>query len=317
MREAILAMLMAFALSTIACPLFIPVLRRLKFGQSEREDGPESHLKKAGTPTMGGVAFLLAILITGIVFSFWYEKIRPVLIVTMGYGLVGFGDDYLKVVKKNTDGLSPIMKMGGQFIITTGLLIYMMYVAEDGTQIRIPFTNGYMWDMSWLYIPFVYLVMLATDNGVNFSDGVDGLCSSVTAVVAAFFALVSIQLDLGVSPICGAVIGALLGFLISNLHPAKVFMGDTGSLALGGFVGAIALVEKIPLLILVVGVIYAAELLSVVIQVSYFKATHGKRVFRMAPIHHHYELGGWSETKVVGVFTIVTILGAAVAWLIM
>lgn len=314
MKEGILAMLLAFALSSIFCPLLIPTLRRLKFGQSEREDGPESHLKKAGTPTMGGVAYLLAIIIAGGIFCVFFPENLSVLLVTVGFGIVGFLDDYLKVVKKNTKGLSPVLKMGGQFIITTLFIVYLLCIKKNGTDIIIPFINSKL-DLSWLYIPFVYIVMMATDNGVNFADGVDGLCSSVTCVVAAFFGVVAGIMGTGLTPICGAVVGALMGFLISNLHPAKVFMGDTGSLALGGFVAAIALELKMPLFILMAGIIYVCELLSVVIQVTYFKATHGKRVFRMAPIHHHYELGGWSETKVVGVFTIVTVLGVAVSML--
>ena len=319
MKEFLIAIICSFAASAVLCPLLIPVLRKLKFGQNERAEGPESHLKKAGTPTMGGIAILGAIIIVGGIFCIFYPENLSVLLVTAGFGAVGFCDDYLKVVKKNTKGLKPLYKMAGQFAITTAFVIYLLALKKNGTEIIVPFTKTTI-DLGFLYVPFVYLVMLATDNGVNFSDGVDGLCSSVTCVVAAFFgyfAAVQGALPGGddLSPVCGCVIGALMGFLISNLHPAKVFMGDTGSLALGGFVGSIALVLRLPLLILFVGVIYACELLSVIIQVTYFKKTHGKRIFRMAPIHHHFELGGWSETKVVGVFTIVTVIGGAIGLL--
>ena len=319
MKEFLIAIICAFAVSAVLCPLLIPVLRKLKFGQNERAEGPESHLKKAGTPTMGGIAILGAIIIVGGIFCIFYPENLSVLLVTAGFGAVGFCDDYLKVVKKNTKGLKPLYKMAGQFVITTAFVIYLLAFKKNGTEIIVPFTKTTI-DLGFLYVPFVYLVMLATDNGVNFSDGVDGLCSSVTCVVAAFFGYFAATWGAlpggdDLSPVCGCVIGALMGFLISNLHPAKVFMGDTGSLALGGFVGSIALVLKLPLLILFVGVIYACELLSVIIQVTYFKKTHGKRIFRMAPIHHHFELGGWSETKVVGVFTIVTVIGGAIGLL--
>jgi phospho-N-acetylmuramoyl-pentapeptide-transferase len=319
MKEFLIAIICAFAASAVLCPLLIPVLRKLKFGQNERAEGPESHLKKAGTPTMGGIAILGAIIIVGGIFCIFYPENLSVLLVTAGFGAVGFCDDYLKVVKKNTKGLKPLYKMAGQFVITTAFVIYLLAFKKNGTEIIVPFTKTTI-DLGFVYVPFVYLVMLATDNGVNFSDGVDGLCSSVTCVVAAFFGYFAAVLGAlpggdNLSPVCGCVIGALMGFLISNLHPAKVFMGDTGSLALGGFVGSIALVLRLPLLILFVGVIYACELLSVIIQVTYFKKTHGKRIFRMAPIHHHFELGGWSETKVVGVFTIVTVIGGAIGLL--
>lgn len=306
MREALFAVLISFGLSAVFCPLLIPYLKKLKFGQQERSDGPKEHLKKAGTPTMGGIAFVLSATITSLIFIQKYPRIIPVLFVMVGFAIIGFLDDYLKVVRKNTDGLSPAMKMLGQFIIATVFLVYLLRVEKLGTDIVIPFTGGRTVDLKWAYIPFFYIVMLGTDNGVNFTDGVDGLCSSVTILVATFFGVVSLTGGYGLTPIMGAVVGALMGFLLFNVHPAKVFMGDTGSLALGGFVGATALIMKLPLFIIIVGFIYLAEMLSVIIQVVYFKATHGKRVFRMAPIHHHFELGGWSETQVVGVFTIVT-----------
>lgn len=305
-KEALFAVLISFGFSAVFCPLLIPYLKKLKFGQQERSDGPKEHLKKAGTPTMGGIAFVLSATITSLIFIQKYPRIIPVLFVMVGFAIIGFLDDYLKVVRKNTDGLSPAMKMLGQFIIATIFLVYILRVEKIGTDIVIPFMGGATFDLKWAYIPFFYIVMLGTDNGVNFTDGVDGLCSSVTILVATFFGVVSLTGGYELTPIMGAVVGALMGFLLFNVHPAKVFMGDTGSLALGGFVGATALIMKLPLFIIIVGFIYLAEMLSVMIQVSYFKATHGKRIFRMAPIHHHFELGGWSETQVVGVFTIVT-----------
>ena len=315
MKEALFSVLISFGLSAVFCPILIPYLKKLKFGQQERSDGPSEHLKKAGTPTMGGIAFVLSAAATSLIFIRNYPRMIPVLFMMVGFAIIGFLDDYLKVVRKNTDGLSPLMKMLGQFIVATIFLYYVLKVLKLGTDIVIPFTQGKTLDLKWLYIPFFYIVVLGTDNGVNFTDGVDGLCSSVTILVATFFGIVSLTGEHGLTPIMGSVIGALMGFLLFNVHPAKVFMGDTGSLALGGFVAASAIMMKLPLFIIIVGFIYLAEMLSVMIQVSYFKLTHGKRVFRMAPIHHHFELGGWSETQVVGVFTIVTAICCILGYL--
>lgn len=310
----ILSVLISFALSAVLCPILIPFLKRLKFGQQVRDDGPQAHLKKAGTPTMGGVAFVLAILVTGVIFLPWSPKILPVMIMTVGFGAIGFADDYIKIVRKQSEGLNPRQKMAAQFLLTAAFCAYMMWKVEGGTTIVIPFFHV-TWNMGWLYVPFMFFVVLGTDNGVNFTDGVDGLCSSVTIVVALFFGLLSIREAGGIEPICGAVAGTLCGFLLFNCHPAKVFMGDTGSLALGAFVASTALMLKNPLIILLVGFIYLLEVISVILQVGYFKMTHGKRIFRMAPIHHHFELGGWSETKVVTVFTIVTLMLCLVSYL--
>lgn len=312
------AVLIGFGITAVLGPYAIPELHKLKFGQEVREDGPQSHLKKQGTPTMGGIMFLIAITVTSLIFMGRYPKMLPVLLLTLGFGVVGFVDDYLKVVKHQSEGFNPKQKFLCQLLITA-LFGWYLYSAPDyGTGMLIPFTGGYedgiFLELKWLYIPAVLFIVTATDNGVNFTDGLDGLCSSVTAVVAAFLAMVSVIYGLGVSPIAGAVVGSLMGFLLYNVHPAKVFMGDTGSLALGGFVAGCAFVMQIPLLIPLIGFIYLIEVLSVIIQVGYFKASHGKRVFRMAPIHHHYELGGWSETRVVAVFTIVTVLLCLVAY---
>lgn len=318
-NETILAIIIAFAVSAILCPIVIPFLHKLKFGQQVREDGPQAHLKKQGTPTMGGLVFLTAVVITSLLYIRDYPRIIPVLFMTVGFGVIGFLDDYIKIVMKRSEGLNPLQKLIGQFIITGIFVYYLVCSGEVGTSMLVPFTGGFehglYLNLGFLFIPFVFFVVLGTDNGVNFTDGLDGLCTSVTILVATFLTIISIGENSGISPITGAVVGSLLGFLLFNVYPAKVFMGDTGSLALGGFVSASAFMMQIPLFIPIIGLIYLVEVLSVIMQVSYFKATHGKRIFRMAPIHHHFELGGWSETRVVAVFSIVTALLCLVAYL--
>ena len=318
-NETILAIIIAFAVSAILCPIVIPFLHKLKFGQQVREDGPQAHLKKQGTPTMGGLVFLTAVVITSLLYIRDYPRIIPVLFMTVGFGVIGFLDDYIKIVMKRSEGLNPVQKLIGQFIITGIFVYYLVCSGEVGTSMLVPFTGGFehglYLNLGFLFIPFVFFVVLGTDNGVNFTDGLDGLCTSVTILVATFLTIISIGENSGISPITGAVVGSLLGFLLCNVYPAKVFMGDTGSLALGGFVSASAFMMQIPLFIPIIGLIYLVEVLSVIMQVSYFKATHGKRIFRMAPIHHHFELGGWSETRVVAVFSIVTALLCLVAYL--
>lgn len=318
-NETILAIIIAFAVSAILCPIVIPFLHKLKFRQQVREDGPQAHLKKQGTPTMGGLVFLTAVVITSLLYIRDYPRIIPVLFMTVGFGVIGFLDDYIKIVMKRSEGLNPVQKLIGQFIITGIFVYYLVCSDEVGTSMLVPFTGGFehgiYLDLGFLFIPFVFFVVLGTDNGVNFTDGLDGLCTSVTILVATFLTIISIGENSGISPITGAVVGSLLGFLLFNVYPAKVFMGDTGSLALGGFVASSAFMMQIPLFIPIIGLIYLVEVLSVIMQVSYFKATHGKRIFRMAPIHHHFELGGWSETRVVAVFSIVTALLCLVAYL--
>ena len=318
-NETILAIIIAFAVSAILCPVVIPFLHKLKFGQQVREDGPQAHLKKQGTPTMGGLVFLTAVVITSLLYIRDYPRIIPVLFMTVGFGIIGFLDDYIKIVMKRSEGLNPVQKLIGQFVITGIFVYYLVCSGEVGTSMLVPFTGGlehgiYL-NLGILFIPFVFFVVLGTDNGVNFTDGLDGLCTSVTILVATFLTIISIGENSGISPITGAVVGSLLGFLLFNVYPAKVFMGDTGSLALGGFVASSAFMMQMPLFIPIIGLIYLVEVLSVIMQVSYFKATHGKRIFRMAPIHHHFELGGWSETRVVAVFSIVTALLCLVAYL--
>lgn len=318
-NETILAVIIAFAISAALCPVVIPFLHKLKFGQQVREDGPQAHLKKKGTPTMGGIVFVLSVIITSLFYMKDYPKIIPVLFMTVGFGLVGFLDDYIKIVKKNSDGLSPKQKLLFQFVITGIFAYYLMTSKEVGTGMLIPFTggveNGFYLELGWLFIPALFFIVLGTDNGVNFTDGLDGLCTSVTILVATFFTVVAIGENAGISPITGAVVGSLLGFLLFNVYPAKVFMGDTGSLALGGFVAASAFMMQMPIFIAIVGIIYLVEVLSVMIQVTYFKKTGGKRFFKMAPIHHHFELCGWSETRVVAVFSIVTAILCLIAYL--
>ena len=318
-NETILAIIIAFAVSAILCPIVIPFLHKLKFGQQVREDGPQAHLKKQGTPTMGGLVFLTAVVITSLLYIRDYPRIIPVLFMTVGFGVIGFLDDYIKIVMKRSEGLNPVQKLIGQFIITGIFVYYLVCSDEVGTSMLVPFTGGFehgiYLDLGFLFIPFVFFVVLGTDNGVNFTDGLDGLCTSVTILVATFLTIISIGENSGISPITGAVVGSLLGFLLFNVYPAKVFMGDTGSLALGGFVASSAFMMQIPLFIPIIGLIYLVEVLSVIMQVSYFKATHGKRIFRMAPIHHHFELCGWSETRVVAVFSIVTAILCLVALL--
>ncbi len=318
-NETILAIIISFAISALLCPIVIPFLHRLKFGQLFRSDSPQTHLKKQGTPTMGGLIILSSIIITSMFYIPRYPKIIPVLFVTVGFGIIGFLDDYIKIVMKRSEGLNPKQKLLGQIIITGIFAWYLMSSGEVGTDMLIPFTggfdNGFFLDLGVLFIPALFIIVLGTDNGVNFTDGLDGLCTSVTILIATFFTIVAIGENSGISPITGAVVGSLLGFLLFNVYPAKVFMGDTGSLALGGFVAASAYMMQMPIFIAIVGLIYLVEVLSVMIQVTYFKKTGGKRIFKMAPIHHHFELCGWSETRVVAVFSIITAILCLVAYL--
>ena len=318
-NETILAIIISFAISALLCPIVIPFLHRLKFGQQVRDDGPQAHLKKQGTPTMGGLIILSSIIITSMFYIPRYPKIIPVLFVTVGFGIIGFLDDYIKIVMKRSEGLNPKQKLLGQIIITGIFAWYLMSSGEVGTDMLIPFTggfdNGFFLDLGVLFIPALFIIVLGTDNGVNFTDGLDGLCTTVTILIATFFTIVAIGENSGISPITGAVVGSLLGFLLFNVYPAKVFMGDTGSLALGGFVAASAYMMQMPIFIAIVGLIYLVEVLSVMIQVTYFKKTGGKRIFKMAPIHHHFELCGWSETRVVAVFSIITAILCLVAYL--
>lgn len=312
--EIVIPVIVSFAISALLGPIVIPFLRRLKVGQTERKE-LESHLKKNGTPTMGGLMILASIVVTSVFYVKDYPRIVPILFMTVGFGVIGFLDDYLKVVLRRSDGLLAWQKMLCQIVVTTVFAVYMVRYSGISLSMLIPFSGGRYLDLGWLALPVLYLAVIGTVNGTNFTDGLDGLASSVTIMVATFFSVVAIGTNAGIAPITCAVVGALLGFLLFNVYPASVFMGDTGSLALGGFVVSAAYMMQMPLFILIVGLIYLVEVLSVIIQVAYFKKTGGKRIFRMAPIHHHFELGGWSETRVVAVFSITTAILCMIALL--
>lgn len=311
--SVLMAVVISFAISVVLGPVVIPFLRRLKVGQTVRDEGPKAHLKKNGTPTMGGILILISVVATSILYVKDYPGIIPILFVTMGFGLIGFLDDYIKVVLKRSMGLHAWQKMLMQFIVTGIFAYYLLHSTDVSLAMRIPFLPGTYLDFGIFNIPILFFIVIGTVNGANFTDGLDGLASSVTVLIATFFTVVAIGLQSGIEPITCAVAGALLGFLLFNVYPASVFMGDTGSLALGGFVAATAYVMQMPIFLAIVGFIYMIEVLSVVLQVSYFKLTGGKRIFKMAPIHHHFELCGWSETRVVAVFSIVTALLCLVA----
>lgn len=309
-------LLISFAITIILGIIIVPILKKLKVGQIERDDGPESHLKKQGTPTMGGIIIMLGIVIVTIATYIYYgskdlelaRNLLPILGLTIGFGIIGFIDDFKKLVLKNTKGLKPSLKMLGLLIISVIYVMYLIKGLKLGTQTYIPILKVYINIPVYVYMLFAILVILATTNAVNLTDGIDGLASSVSAIILTCLTVIGIMIGRPEISVFGSiVIGAVLGFLMFNLHPAKVFMGDTGSLLLGGVISAIALYLKMPLLLLVVALIPVLETLSVIIQVAYFKKT-GKRVFKMTPIHHHFELSGWTENKVVIVFSLVTLL---------
>ena len=310
-------LIIAFIISIIMGFIIIPILKKRKVGQIEREDGPQSHLKKQGTPTMGGIIIIITMIIV-VIGTYTYlsingetdlaHKLLPILLLTIGFGLIGFIDDFKKLVLKNTEGLKPSYKMIGLLIISVAYVIYLVYGLKIETQTYIPIIKTYMNMPVFVYIPFAILVILGATNAVNLTDGIDGLSSSVCAIIITCLAIIGISLQLyEVSIFASIVIGAVLGFLMFNIHPAKVFMGDTGSLMLGGVISGLALYLEMPLLLLVIALIPVLETISVMIQVVYFKKT-GKRFFKMAPIHHHFELSGWKENKVVVVFSLATLI---------
>ena len=309
----LMSVLISFAISVILGPVVIPFLRRLKVGQTVRDEGPKGHLKKNGTPTMGGILILVSVVLTSIIYVKDYPKIIPIIFVTLGFGLIGFLDDYIKVVLKRSMGLRAWQKMALQIVVTGVFAYYITHYTDVSLSMKIPFMPEVYLDFGIFNIPILFFIVIGTVNGVNLTDGLDGLASSVTVLVATFFTVVAIGMHSGIEPVTCAVVGALLGFLLFNVYPASVFMGDTGSLALGGFVAAAAYMMQMPVFLAIVGFIYVIEVLSDILQVSYFKATGGKRIFKMAPIHHHFELCGWSETRVVAVFSIVTALLCLVA----
>ena len=314
-------LLVSFLISVVFGVITIPILKKLKVGQIERDDGPQSHLKKQGTPTMGGIVIIITMIImvigTYIFLSVTNNqdaanRLLPILILTVGFGLVGFIDDFKKLVLKNTKGLKPSYKMLGLLIMSIGYVLYLIYGLNLGTETYIPIVKSYIDLPIYFYIPFAVLVILGATNAINLTDGVDGLGASVsTIIITTLTILGTTKLLPEISAFGSIVIGATLGFLMFNLHPAKVFMGDTGSLLLGGVVSALALYVKMPLLLLLIAIIPVVETISVMIQVLYFKKT-GKRIFKMAPLHHHFELSGWKENKVVIVFSLITLVACVV-----
>ena len=303
---SIMPVLISFVISAAAGPIVIPFLRKLKCGQTVRNDGPSTHLKKDGTPTMGGILILLSVVITTFFYLEEYPRTAPILFLTVGFGLVGFLDDYIKIVCRRSMGLAPWQKMAGQFLVTGIFAYYLLHYMDVSLAMRIPWTGGQYMDFGIWNLPILFFVVLGTVNGANFTDGLDGLAGSVTVIIAVFFTVVAVGWGSGIEPVTCAVAGALMGFLLFNVHPASVFMGDTGSLALGGFVAACGYMLQMPLYIAVAGSVYLIEVLSVIIQVLYYKCSRGRRIFRMAPLHHHFELCGWPETRIVAVFTVFT-----------
>ena len=314
-------LLITFAISVICGIITIPILKKLKIGQIERDDGPASHLKKQGTPTMGGIIMIVALIIATVGACIFFsvtnnqeliKRLIPLLIITIAFGMIGFIDDFKKLVLKNTDGLKPKYKMLGLLIIAVIYVLFLVYGFNLGTDTYIPVFKIYINIPVFLYIPLAVLVILSTTNAINLTDGVDGLSSSVSCLIITCLTVIGISNQMYEVSIFGSiVIGATLGFLIFNLHPAKVFMGDTGSLMLGGVISSIALYLKMPLLLVVIAIIPVLEALSDIIQVMYYKKT-GKRVFKMAPLHHHFELSGWKENKIVVVFSLITLIACAV-----
>ena len=330
MLNCLLCGLTAFAIVVIAMPILLPLLHKMKFGQVEREEGPESHKVKQGTPTMGGLAFILAIIIAALVFGLnGSSMVLPSVLAVVGFGLLGFLDDFIKVSLKRNLGLRAYQKMAGQILLAGAIAIWAYLSPDIGSTLYLPF-SGKSWDLQGWYIPFAMFVILAETNAVNLIDGLDGLSASVTTVYSFSMVIVFMVLAknaealgltmlftdyIGMSAFSVAIVGALIGFLLFNSYPAKVFMGDTGSLALGGAVSVMALTSRSAILLPVMGICFVATALSVVLQVGYFKITHGKRIFKMAPLHHHFELSGWHETKIVSVYTIVTILCCSICLL--
>lgn len=312
--------LISLAFSFIMGLITIPILKKLKVGQLERKEGPQSHLKKQGTPTMGGIIIMLTLLVMGAYICFNYSKsanteeqkiaihLIPLIASTIGFGVIGLIDDLKKLIGKNTDGLKPKYKMLGLLIVSVGFSLYLTQILHLGTDTYIPFFKISISLPIWLYIAFAVVVMLATTNAVNLTDGIDGLSTSVTTIIITCLTVIGIIFGVKEITIFGTIlIGACLGFLIFNLHPAKVFMGDTGSLLLGGAIASMALYLKMPLLLIIIALVPVIETLSVIIQVKHFKKT-GERIFKMTPIHHHFELSGWNENKIVSVFSLITLV---------
>jgi phospho-N-acetylmuramoyl-pentapeptide-transferase len=315
MDRLIYSVLVAFLISILQGPVIIPLLHKLKFGQSIREEGPKSHQKKAGTPTMGGIIFIISSFITMLlIIKKPGDEAMIALYAFVAFGIIGALDDGLKIIRKKNLGLRAYQKMILLLIVSGTFAYYAATNPYIGTSIILPFVHK-NWNLGAFYIPFIIIYFTGTTNAVNLTDGLDGLATSVTLLVMTFFALVSFATGhYTLAIFCAVVAGSLLGFLRYNAFPAQVFMGDTGSLALGGAVAAVAMILKMPLLVIIVGGIYVMEALSVILQVASFKLT-GKRIFKMSPLHHHFELSGWHETKVVSIFCIITVILCLVAFL--
>lgn len=322
MEFQVKVLILSFIITVVLSLVIIPILRKLKVGQIERDDGPESHLKKQGTPTMGGIIIAISIVIIciGLYYYYTHKTIEPqiaknmivLMLASVGFGLVGFIDDFKKLVLKNTKGLRPMAKMIGLLIVAVAYTIFLSKVLGNGTDIYIPFVKTTITMPIWLYIPFAIVVMLATTNAINLTDGIDGLSSSVTTIILTCLTVIGIIFNLKEITLFGSALsGACLGFLLFNLYPSKIMMGDTGSLLLGGAVSAMALYLKMPLLLLIIAIIPLLETLSVMLQVAHYKRT-GNRIFKMAPLHHHFELSGWRENKVVSVFSIITLIACII-----
>ena len=324
MQYQIKILLLSFVITIITSLAIIPILKKLKVGQMERTEGPQSHLGKQGTPTMGGIIMILVITVLTGFLCYDYIKdnqssvaknLMPIAAVSIGFGLVGFIDDFKKLVLKNTEGLKPLYKMIGLLIFSVAFVLYFTKVLNIGTETYIPFIKTYFTLPVWLYIPFAILVLLGTSNALNLTDGIDGLATSVTALILTCLTVIGIIFNIKEIVVFGSItIGTCLGFLLFNLNPAKIFMGDTGSLMLGGAVAGMALYLKMPLLLLIIALVPVIETLSVMIQVRYFKKT-GNRIFKMTPIHHHFELSGWNENKIVSIFSIITLMLSVVGLL--
>ena len=317
MNTQTLNLMIAFVATIILGMIIIPILKKHKVGQIVREDGPQSHLKKSGTPIMGGITMIIVLVIMLGIHAMKYPVLILAIIAILGFGLIGFIDDYKKLVLKNTEGLSPKKKMLGLILVTAAFIFAYIKIFHLGTDIILPVVAQPMTLSLPVFILFMAFILLGTSNAVNLTDGLDGLASGVVAIIMTFFTLVAIKNGEQDMIILGASsVGTCLGFLVFNYHPAKVFMGDTGSLALGGAVAAIALIMKMPLYLAIVAFVCIIDTVSVMLQVSYFKMTKGKRLFKMAPFHHHLELSGLKETKVVWIFWIVTALLCALAYVV-
>jgi phospho-N-acetylmuramoyl-pentapeptide-transferase len=316
MNTAVYAVLVAFAANVILCPILIPHLIRFKFGEVIRGDGPASHAKKSGTPTMGGIMIIGSFLLAAFLFARGEREAFAIMLATAGFGLIGLLDDMVKIFNKRSMGLRAYQKFAGQIVVSVAFLLYWRTLPGYDTTLLIPFLPELTFDMGILFIPFCVLVFLSVTNGSNLTDGLDGLAAGVAALIATFFMFAAWAAGSHSLPVTGAAVGSLMGFLLFNTYPARVFMGNTGSLALGGYIAAVAVILRMPLFLCIVAIIYVIESLSVIIQVGYFRATR-KRFFKMAPIHHSFELSGWPESKIVSLFYVITAMACLVGYLAM